>query len=164
MMTHPVLRCGLLFAVLAALPLAAQVSGPRTLPGTAASPRNLRRNPCWQQAGISRAVEQQVRSMRLSLQSEVSAVCSNSSLTPEQRREKIRELRRASQERINGLMNPAQEQELHACRTARGGGGAHRGGRMHHGPCGEMLPQTGPKPGAKPENHEPEKADENEEQ
>ena len=162
-MTSPVRRCVLLLS-LAALPMAAQITGQRTLPGSATSPRNLRRNPCWQQAGISRAVEQQTRSMRLTLQSEVSAVCMDSSLTPEQRREKIRELRRASQERINGLITPAQEQELHACRAARGGGLHRGGGGMHRGPCGETLPQTGQKPGAKPQNHEPEKDDENEEQ
>src|ERR1700747_3844372 len=65
---------------------------PQTLPshpGTVAHPPNQRQEPCWQVAGISKSAMEQRRSIQQKTRSEVEAVCAESSLTPQQRQQKI---------------------------------------------------------------------------
>lgn len=112
-------------------------------------PQNLRRGnwtPCWQQAGIQKSVMEQRWALERETRSQVEAVCSNSSLTPQQKREQVREIRQQGRQKMEGLVTPEQEKALTACQQEHGMG--HPGGGMHEGMggCGEW--QGGPHPGA----------------
>jgi hypothetical protein len=88
---------------------------------------------------------QQRKGIEESTHSQVESVCSDSSLTPQQKQQKIRQLRQQAQKQVIGLITPQQEQALKSCRASRGEG-PHVGG-MHGaagGPCGEMA--SGNKP------------------
>jgi Spy/CpxP family protein refolding chaperone len=142
-------RFGFAIAVLTLLgtyPLAAQtVPSPAAPRGTTtASPTHQR--PCWQQAGISQSAMQQRKQIEENTRSQVESVCSDSSLTPQQKQQKIHQLHQEAQQQVNGLITPQQEAALKSCRESRGEGphvhvGAARGG----GPCSEMT-----SPGNKP--------------
>jgi len=70
--------------------------------------------------------------------SQVEAVCSNSSLTPQQKREQVRDIRQQAHQKMEGMITPEQEKALTACQQQRGEG--HPGGgrmREEGGGCGE---------------------------
>ena len=156
-MTGPrTLSLSIALLVLAALPLAAQTStgvpAPRST-APAAPGTQHGRQPCWQVAGISQQTLQQRRSVEENTRSQVQSVCANSSLSQEQKREQIRQIREQARKQIEGLITPQQEEALKSCREQRGSGENHGGG-MHHGggegPCGDMPAGNGhpnnPKP------------------
>jgi hypothetical protein len=68
------------------------------------------------------------------------SVCSDSSLTPQQKKQKIHQLHQEAEQQVQGLISPEQEQALKSCREKRGAvphvGGLHGGGGD---PCGEMA-------------------------
>lgn len=103
-----------------------------------------RQEPCWQEAGISKAALQQRKSLEQSARAEIQSVCANSSLTPQQRREQIRAIHERTKQQVDALISPQQREALKACQQARngghgGGGGFHGGGSGHgEGPCGEL--------------------------
>jgi hypothetical protein len=119
--------------------IAAQVAPSPASPRGTTAPRAPRQVPCWQQAGISQSALQQRKQIEESTHSQVEAVCSDSSLTPQQKQQKIRQLRQDARKQVEGLITPQQEQALKSCRAGRGEepriGGVHGGGG---GPCGEM--------------------------
>ena len=121
-----------------------------------------RQEPCWQVAGISKGAMQQRQAIQQRTRSEVEAVCAEASLTPQQRQEKIRQIRQQSKAELDALVSPSQMEELKSCQMSRnhggGHGGAHPGVGAGHGPCGELPAKGGPKPppGGKPEAVEPE--------
>jgi len=109
--------------------------------------RNAREQPCWQQVGIPRSAIERRRQIEQNTRSQVHAVCNDSSLSPQEKREKIRQLREQAHQEVEAVISPQQQQELKACQeeraAARGEGGrGHSGGGMHRGggsgPCGEM--------------------------
>ena len=117
---------------------------------TAPSSRRGRQQPCWQQVGVSQAAEQQHKQIEESTRSQVEAVCSDSSLSQQQKQQKIRQLHEVARKQVEGLLSPQQEQSMKACREQRGAGrgtgghGMHGGGaRDGGGPCGEMT--SGPR-------------------
>jgi len=133
---------GLLIAtiiVLLPLSLVAQQSGsqgagsPPGKPGYGAT----HQTPCWKQAGIPQNVMEQHRSIEQNIHSQVQAVCNDASLSDQQKREKIRDIRKAGHEQMEGLLTADQRSKLESCRASRGvgHGGAHRGG----GPCAEFA-------------------------
>jgi hypothetical protein len=102
---------------------------------------HVHQQPCWQQAGISQSAMQQRKQIEQSTRSQVEAVCLDSSLTPQQRREKNRQIRQQAHQQMQALISPEQQQALSACRAQRGGGhsmggGIHTGGGT--GPCGDL--------------------------
>jgi Spy/CpxP family protein refolding chaperone len=114
--------------------------------------RRGRRQPCWQQVGISQSAAQERRQIEENTRSQMESVCSDSSLSAQQKEQKIHQLREESRRQAEALINPQQEQELRSCRQQRGegrGGHGGHGGGMHSGggPCGELP--TGTR-GAKP--------------
>jgi hypothetical protein len=120
-------------------PMAAQVAPSPASPRGTTAQRTPRQVPCWQQAGISQSALQQRKQIEESTHSQVEAVCSDSSLTPQQKQQKIRQLRQEARKQVEGLITPQQEQALKSCRAGRGEA-THVGG-MHGGvggPCGEM--------------------------
>ncbi len=107
--------------------------------------------PCWQQAGIEKSVMEQRWSIERDTHSQVQAICSNSSLSPQQKREQVRDIRQQAHQKMEGLITPEQEKALTSCQQQRGmnhpnagaGGGAHAGGGDG---CGEWQhggPQNG---------------------
>lgn len=138
--------------LLSTYPLAAQTAAPSASPKAGVPGTATRKSPCWQQAGISQSAMQQRKQIEESTHSQVESVCSDSSLTPQQKQQKIHELHEEAQKQIGGLITPQQEQELKSCRAGRGEtphmGGMHGGG----GPCGEMASGNKPQPaGQKPQ-------------
>lgn len=142
--------------------LLAQNTPPATNPtNPPAQNRPARRGgqePCWQQAGIEQSVMEQIHTIAREARSEVEAVCSNSSLTPQQKNQQAREIREKAMHKREGLMTADQEKTLRACQQEQrgnhpGNGGMHEGG-MHEGMgggggCGEM-PRGGSRPGSAP--------------
>jgi len=116
---------------------------------TTPSSRRGRQQPCWQQVGVSQSIEQQHRQIEESTRSQVEAVCSDSSLSQQQKQQKIRQLREGARKQAERLLSPQQEQAMKACREQRsagrgtGGRGTQGGGARGEGPCGEMT--SGPR-------------------
>jgi len=104
-------------------------------------------SPCWQQAGIEKSVMEQRWAAEREMHSQVEAVCSNASLTPQQKNQQAREIRQQGRQKIEGLVTPEQEKALTACQQQRGMN--HPGGRQGGGGgCGEMP--AGSHPGGTP--------------
>ncbi len=104
--------------------------------------------PCWQQAGISQSAMQQRRQIERSTHAQVQSVCADSSLSPQQKHEKIRQRREQAHLQVEGLVSPSQQQALRACQQERAAAhGGHVGG-IHpgvggRGPCGELVSGKG---------------------
>jgi hypothetical protein len=134
-----------------------------TTPANPSGPTRMGRGgePCWQQAGIDKSVMEQRWALEKDTRTQVEAVCSNSSLTPQQKQEQAREIRRQSKQKIEGMVTPDQEKALTACQQQRGmnhpgmngggmngggtNGGAHEGGAGREAGCGEW-PHNGTRP------------------
>jgi hypothetical protein len=109
--------------------------------------------PCWQQAGIDKSVMEQRWALEKDTRSQVEAVCSNSSLTPQQKQQQAREIRQQAKTKMEGLVTADQEKALTACQQQRGmnhtgmggGAGAAQGGGREGGGCGEW-PHNGARP------------------
>jgi len=108
-----------------------------------------RPEPCWQEAGISKSAIEQRRQIERNMQAEIQSVCNDSSLPPEQKREKIRQLHRQAHQRMEGLISPQQREALKACQQQRAaahpphpGLGTHPG--VSRGPCGEIASNHDP--------------------
>ncbi len=145
-----------LFLAISVCPLLAQMvtqSPAGSAPPNSNTTRRARREPCWQVAGISQSAMQQHKSLEENARSQVQSVCNDSSLTPQQKREKIRQIHQQTQQQVEGVITPQQRQALQACRQQRGEG-VHGGGRGMHpkgeGPCGEMMGPREPSPKASP--------------
>jgi len=129
---------------------------PATAPGAGNSGSNTpgrrggqRQQPCWQVAGISQATFQQHHQIEENTRSQVQSVCSNSSLSPQQKQEQIRQLHEQAQKEMQNLVSPQQQEALRSCREQRGE--QHGGGGMRHGGgeggCGQMPAGNGPRNG-----------------
>ncbi len=138
------------------LPLLAQQSSesafpqvnPRPIQGLGREPgQRVRQEPCWQEAGVSKTAMEQRRSIEQGVRGQVASVCANSSLTPQQRQQQIRQIHEQARQQMEALISPQQQEAIKSCQASRGhgGGGVHvgGGGRGGIGPCGEM-------PSAKP--------------
>ena len=102
----------------AARPAAPGGAGNRPSPTT--KPNTPKQEPCWQQAGISKAAMQERRSIEESTRAQIEAVCAQSDLTDKEKREKIHEIREAAKQRMGGLISPQEEEALKACQKSRG--------------------------------------------
>jgi len=158
-------RCSLAFASLllfCSATLLAQSTPPAGSPSQTQPGRRGNFEPCWQQAGIQKSVMEQRWAIERDTRSQVEAVCSNSSLNPQQKHQQAREIRQQAHQKMEGLVTPDQEKALASCQQARGmnhggggsGGGMHEGAGsgMHEGAgggCGDW-PHGGARPGAGP--------------
>jgi Spy/CpxP family protein refolding chaperone len=130
-----------LLVLLATYPLAAQTA---TSPASPRGTAPTHKQPCWQQAGVSQSAMQQRKQIEENTHSQIEAVCSDSSLSPQQKQQKIQQLHQEAQKQVGGLITPQQEAAIKSCRESRGEG-PHMGGVHSGGPCGEMT-----SPGNKP--------------
>lgn len=142
--------------LLCAVPAVAQSSqqnsaSPQNQPqGQSQQPQNMRRgnfSPCWQQAGIQKSAMEQRWAVERETRSQVQAVCSNSSLTPQQKRQQVTEIRQQGRQKMEGLITPEQEKTLTACQQERGMGHPGGGHEGMGGGCGEWQ-NGGPHPGS----------------
>jgi Spy/CpxP family protein refolding chaperone len=142
-----------LAAVLCVTPLLAQDAPPaNSSPAPMHPARRGGGTPCWQQAGVERSAIENLMSIQRETHSQVENVCSNTSLTPQQKRQQVQEIRQQAHQKIEGLITPDQMKALVACRQARGETtpGVLSGAGGAGGGCGEW--QRG---GARPGNGAP---------
>jgi len=120
----------------------------RTRPSTAPGTTKPRLEPCWEVAGVSKAAIQQRRVITQQARQQVEAVCANSSLSIQQKRQQIQQIRQRERQEIEGVITLAQQEAMRSCQEGRNGGhggGGHLGGG-HGGPCGEMSLGHKPNP------------------
>lgn len=161
----PLLVAGTLLLSVAFLPLSAQSrptvssspssQGASTAPATSGRNGRARQQPCWQQAGVSQAVMQKRRQIEESTRAQVESVCQDSSLSQQQKQEKIRQLRQEGRKQMEALVTPQQMQAVESCRSQRregqGRGDGGQSGQSAHGerrgggggPCGEIQQGRG---------------------
>jgi hypothetical protein len=126
--------------LLFAWPLWAQTSPSSGTPPAQTRPMNRGGGvPCWQVAGVEKSVMEQRWALERDTRSEVSSVCSDTSLTPQQKQQKAREIRQQAKQKMESLITPDQEKKLTACQSERGMN--HPGGGEGLGGCGEGLRQ-----------------------
>lgn len=94
---------------------------------------------CFEKAGLDQSVMQQLFSIQREAHSQIQGVCSNTSLTPQQKQQQVQQIHQQTHEKIGGLITPDQEKDLLACKQQQQGGAAHAGGGIGMGGgCGEM--------------------------
>jgi hypothetical protein len=144
----PALLAGIILSAALAENASAQVpirTRPSTAPGTATRPRL---EPCWEVAGVSKAATQQRRIITQQARQEVEAVCTNSSLSMQHKRQQIQQIRQRERQEIEAVITAAQQEAMRSCQQGRNGGhggGGHLGGGGG-GPCGEMSIGHKPNP------------------
>jgi hypothetical protein len=109
---------------------------PLRVPGSSIGTK-VKQEPCWQEAGVSKAAMEQRRSLEQGVRSQISAVCADPSLTTQQRNEKIREIHQQAHQQLEALITPQQQEAMKACQQSRphsSGAPAHVG-RVGGGPC-----------------------------
>jgi len=93
--------------------------------------------PCWQVAGIDKSAVDRHAAIERETRSQIAGVCSNSSLTPQQKRQQVREIRLQAKQKMEGLVTPGQRQAFFACRQERGLKGDPGEPRVMGG-CGQL--------------------------
>ena len=122
----------------------AQTSGQTTTHPTTHA--KVRQEPCWQQVGISESAKQQRETIANDRRSQVEAVCADTSLTPQQKQQKIHQIRQDAKQKIDAVISPEQEEQLQACQKERAGGRPSAPAAQHAGgPCGELTSGAHPK-------------------
>ena len=111
-------------------------------PGPVARAPQVHQPPCWQEAGISKSAMEERQAIQRRTRAEVEAVCAETSLTPQQRQQKIQQIHQQAKQELDALATPQQLEALKSCQMSRNHGGAHPVGHPvaggGHGPCGEM--------------------------
>ena len=93
---------------------------------------------CFQKAGVDKSVREQLFSIQREAHSQIESVCSNTSLTPQQKHQQVEEIHQQTHQKIGGLITPEQDDELRACRQQHQGGANHPGGGLGMGGgCGD---------------------------
>ncbi|MGD0793270.1 MAG: hypothetical protein ABR920_15995 [Terriglobales bacterium] len=97
---------------------------------------------------------QQRRAIAQQARQQVEAVCANSSLSMQQKRQQIQQIHRRERQEIDAIITPAHQAAMRSCQEQRnlGHSGGHGGGG-HGGPCGEMP--VGHKPHPQEEDETP---------
>jgi len=89
--------------------------------------------PCFQQAGIDKSVMEQLLSIQRESHSQIQSVCSDTSLTVQQKHQQVRQIHQQTHQKIEGLITPEQEKALMACRQEQRGGNHPPGGQLGMG-------------------------------
>ena len=74
---------------------------------------------CFQKAGVSDSVWQQVRSIRQKTVQQAAAICQNSTLTPEQKQQQVKQAHDQAEQQIDALLTPEQLAGVKSCRAER---------------------------------------------
>lgn len=107
-----------------------------------------RQEPCWAVAGVSKSAIEQRQAIARQARQEVEAVCANSSLSIQQKRQQIQQIHQRERQEIDAIITPAQREAMRSCQEQRNRvhGGGHVGGGHGGGPCGEMPVGQKPNP------------------
>jgi len=127
----------------------AQMSTKIAKPGTTSTATNStsttaqpKQEPCWQVAGVSKQAIDQKHSVELNAKSQISEVCADTSLSQQQKSEKIKEIHQQVKEQTSGLITAQQQESIKECSASRSKGApvAAAPHPTHTGPCGEATP------------------------
>jgi hypothetical protein len=138
----------------AGAPTQATPSAPRsTLQRMPQSSGRRRQKPCWQQAGVTSETMQKIGVIRESTRTQIGAVCTDASLSHQQKLDKVAEVRKSANQERDALILPRQQYAIHQCELAR----PHRA-RLYRkparsdDPCAGSLstPAAAPAPDATP--------------
>ena len=110
-----------------------------------------RQEPCWQQAGVQKSVMLELASIQREAHAQVEGVCSNTSLTPQQKHQQVREIHQQALQKMSGLVTPDQRKTLLECRQEHAGNHTRAGGRGAGG-CGGLPVGAQGNPGAESES------------
>ena len=104
----------------------------------------VRQEPCWQQVGITQEAKEQRDAIARDTRSQVQQVCADSSLSDQQKKQKIHEIRQESKQKVGGLISEQQQEQLQACQKERAANHPTSAGPQHGGgPCAEFAsPQS----------------------
>jgi hypothetical protein len=105
--------------------------------------RSGRRGPCWRVAGIAPAAVNQRWQIEDQAKGKINQVCSDDSLTPDQKRDKIRQINEQTEQEIAKIIPATQLEAFKACQAQRDQEIAKRPGRTPQkelGPCGGVIP------------------------
>jgi hypothetical protein len=75
--------------------------------------------PCWRQAGITRAELQQRQAIQEKTRSQIAGVCTDTSLTPKEKAQQVRQIRLAELQQFSDWLTPEQQKALKECQRAR---------------------------------------------
>lgn len=98
-------------------------------------PRGSNEQGCWKQADIPNSVMDKRKDIQANAKAEIEAICKNSSLTAQQKKEQIHKIHVTTQDQVSALLSPQQQDALAKCQHGRGKGGAHPASGVT-GPCG----------------------------
>ncbi len=89
---------------------------------------------CFQKAGVPDSVWEQVHAIRQNADRQVTTICQNAGLTPDQRRQQITQVHAQAKRQIDALLTPQQLAGIESCRAEKrmertGGAKAGGGGR-----------------------------------
>lgn len=142
-MSGRVLRFAALTFLLSACSLVAQTTPPPS--GTA--PAHIRQEPCWQQAGISKSVFEQRQAIERDTHSQVVAVCEDTSFTPQQKLDRVKDIRQQARQKTDELIPLDQQKAVAACRQQRGLDRPVAGVRRENAdPCEAQWSRQGARP------------------
>jgi hypothetical protein len=121
-------------------------------PAAAAAPtvRRPRRVLCWREAGISPKLVNQRWQIEADAKAKIGGACSDDSLTPERKRDKVRQIDAETEREIAKIIPAEQLAAFKGCQAEHDWEKAQRAGstpRKELGPCGGVIPaQTGAPP------------------
>jgi hypothetical protein len=132
----------------------AELAQPQPAPPRAGTGRPARQSPCWRTAGISPSMVNQRWQIEADAKAKIYAVCSNDSLDPKQKADKLRQIDEQTTREIAKIIPAKQLGEFKACQAERDREKAQRAGGTPHreiGPCGGVIPA---KPSAAEHSHD----------
>ena len=111
-------------------------------------PRRGGMSPCLRVAGVSMSEFDQLRSIAQDARTQVKDVCTNTSLTPQQKQQQIEGIHQQSHEKMTALVSPDQRRSFMACRARHGDRRSVEWFERPGGGCGEMQRAGHPNRGA----------------
>ena len=145
----------LIVIVLSSALLLAQ--GQQSPPPAEAGPPQARQRgaepPCFKQAGVSDETWQKIRDIHKSAHQQMVGICENTSLSPQQKREQIRDGFQQTEQQVHALLTPQQQDAVKQCRQERRGNHKGMRGMRRRGggdPCSRILRQNNKGQGGPP--------------
>jgi hypothetical protein len=104
--------------------------------------------PCWTQAGITPQNVNQRWKIEDQGKVKIAGVCGDASLSPEQRRAKIDEINKETDQEVASLIPAKQLQAFKSCQAELDKKRPPAAGQKEVGPCGGVIPPSAPEASA----------------
>jgi len=126
----------------------AQTSASSAQPSAGAEPtpapavrarRQVRQAPCWAEAGMAPQMVNDRWKIEDQGKARISAVCSDSSLSPAQRHDKIQQIHAETDQEVARLIPSKQLQAFNACQAQRDQARPKPASEKELGPCGGVV-------------------------